>query len=123
MKCNICGREYTKGEPNCDCHANSFSIVGSTANSKTITTRGNANPNCNPPCWCNPQVVSFNLSLGDVIHEGIENGKEVSYTMGDILMGCHKIMKSEPPNQNAWNDIHNRIIDILVCGGLIKEEE
>jgi len=71
----------------------------------------------------NDKFGDSELSLNDVIHEGIEDGKEVSYTMADILMGCRKILINEPPNQVAWNDIQNRITDILVCAGLVEDNQ
>ena len=80
-------------------------------------------------CWCNPQKINFNLSLGDVIHEGVENGKEVSYTMGDILLGCRKVLlnASEFNERGRVDDVEecithvfDELTDILVCAGFLR---
>jgi len=70
------------------------------------------------------------LSLGDIIHEGIENGVETKYTVADVLMGCRKVLTEASKSNECGkaNDVEDRITyvfdqltDILVCAGLVKE--
>jgi len=76
------------------------------------------------------------LTLDSVIYDTIEHRVKKDYTVADILMGCRKVARriidKHWDNQRTedWveqidslNHIHNRLTDILIAGGYLKEEE